>query len=144
VVLMLTDLSRGESLWLLGSVSAGRIVFTQHAMPAIRLVNHMLDGADIIIRTPPGAAVVSAADNAQGVVVAYEVDAVSPRGHLGWSVVVVGTAYLVRNPGEVARYQQALSLWVASEMDQVIRIRPGIVTGFRLDGDVGIDSTPGS
>ena len=42
----LTELTRGESLRLLGSVPLGRIVFTLHAMPAIRLVNHLLDGED--------------------------------------------------------------------------------------------------
>lgn len=140
----LVELSRGQSLRLLGSVSLGRIVFTQHAMPAIRVVNHALDGADIIVRSHTGAAVISAADNARGVVVAYEADAVSLADHLGWSVVVTGTAQLVRDPGEVARYQAALTPWVAGEMDQVIRIRPEIVTGFRLDGDTGSGSAPGS
>lgn len=47
-------------------------------MPAIRVVNHMLDGGDIIIRSHSGAAAVSAADSARGVVVAYEADTVSP------------------------------------------------------------------
>jgi len=59
-------------------VSLGRIVFTRRAMPAIRVVNHMLDGGDIIIRSHSGAAAVSAADSARGVVVAYEADTVSP------------------------------------------------------------------
>lgn len=49
-------------------------------------------------------------------------------------MVVTGTAHLVRDPGEAARYQQTLTPWVTGEMDQVIRIRPGIITGFRLDG----------
>jgi hypothetical protein len=35
-----TELSGEQSLRLLGSVPASRIVFTEHAMPAIRLVNH--------------------------------------------------------------------------------------------------------
>ena len=50
----LTGLTREQSLWLLGSVSLGRIVFAQDAMPAIRLVNHMLDGTGIIIRSHSG------------------------------------------------------------------------------------------
>jgi hypothetical protein len=58
--LRLTGLTREESLRLLGSVSLARIVFTQHAMPAIRPVNHALDGGDIIIRSHSGAAVVTA------------------------------------------------------------------------------------
>jgi hypothetical protein len=130
----LTELSREQSLRLLGSVSLGRVVFTQHAMPAIRLVNHILEGGDIMIRGHSGAAVVSAADGETGSVVAYEADAVSPCDHFGWSVVVTGIATLVRDVAEVARYQRALNPWVTGEMDQVIRIRPEIVTGFRLSG----------
>jgi hypothetical protein len=138
----LTELDRGHSLRLLGSVSLGRIVFTQHAMPAIRPVNHVLDGGDIIIRSHSGAAIVSETSTASGVVVAYEADAIDPVERLGWSVVVTGTASLVRDPSDVARYQQILVPWVAREMDQVIRIRPGIVTGFRLDGQAGSRSAP--
>lgn len=132
----LTELTRGESLRLLGSVPLGRIVFTLHAMPAIRLVNHLLDGEDIVIRTHSGAAVVSAAGAAQGVVVAYEADAVDPGDHHGWSVVVTGTAHLLTDPGQVARWQSALSPWVTGEMDQVIRIQSEIVTGYRLGNEV--------
>ena len=129
----LTDLDRGEALRLLGSVSLGRIVFTQRAMPAVRPVNHILDSTGIIIRSHSGAAIISEADTARGAVVAYEADNINPNYLLGWSVVVTGIARLVRDPGELARYRQALLPWVDREMDQVIRIQPEVVTGFRLD-----------
>jgi nitroimidazol reductase NimA-like FMN-containing flavoprotein (pyridoxamine 5'-phosphate oxidase superfamily) len=128
----LTELDRSQALRLLGSVALGRIVFTRHAMPAIRPVNHVLDAGHIIIRSHSGAAVVSEADTDCGVVVAYEADDIDPVTHLGWSVVVTGTAYLVTDAGEKGRYQQLLTPWLDGEMDQVIRIRPAIVTGFRL------------
>jgi nitroimidazol reductase NimA-like FMN-containing flavoprotein (pyridoxamine 5'-phosphate oxidase superfamily) len=128
----LTELDRGQALRLLSSVALGRIVFTWHAMPAIRPVNHVLDAGDIIIRSHSGAGVVSNADTDRGVVVAYEADDIDPLTHLGWSVVVTGTAYLVTDPGQKNRYEQMLTPWVDREMDQVIRIRPAIVTGFRL------------
>lgn len=131
----LTELTREQALRLLGSVPLGRIAFTQHALPAIRLVNHLLDRGDIIIRSHSGTAIVSAAAAAQGAVVAYEADAVDPNDHHGWSVIVTGTAHLVTDPGQVAHYQQALTPWVTGDMDQVIRVRPGIVTGYRLDGE---------
>ncbi len=130
----LTELPRGQALRLLDSVTLGRIVFTRHAMPAVRPVNHVLDAGHIIIRSHSGAAVVSEADTGRGVVVAYEADDIDPVAHLGWSVVVTGTAHLVTGSGEVARYQRMLTPWAGGEMDQVIRIRPAIVTGFRLGG----------
>jgi len=129
----LTELDRGEALRLLGSVSLGRVVFTQRAMPAVRPVNHILDSTGIIIRSHSGAAIISEVDTARGAVVAYEADNINPNYLLGWSVVVTGIARLVRDPGELARYRQALIPWVDRQMDQVIRIQPEVVTGFRLD-----------
>jgi len=138
---LLTELDRGQALRLLGSVTLGRIVFSRLAMPAIRPVNHVIDAGHIIIRSHSGTAVVSEADTDRGVVVAYEADDFDPFSRLGWSVVVTGTAHLVTDDGEKARYQQLLTPWVTGEMDQVIRIDPAIVTGFRLDSQGG---TPGS
>lgn len=132
---LLTELTREESVRLLSSVSLGRIVFTHRALPAIRPVNHIVDNGDVIIRSNLGTAVVSAANTARGVVVAYEADAIDPEEHRGWSVIVTGTAYLVHDTQEVARYERELRPWVAGEMDQVIRIRPEMITGFRLDGE---------
>ena len=129
----LTELDRGEALRLLGSVSLGRVVFTQRAMPAVRPVNHILDSTGIIIRSHSRAAIISEVDTARGAVVAYEADNINPNYLLGWSVVVTGIARLVRDPGELARYRQVLVPWVDRDMDQVIRIQPEVVTGFRLD-----------
>ena len=129
----LTELDRGEALRLLGSVSLGRIVFTHRAMPAVRPVNHILDSTGIVIRSHSGAAIISEADSVRGAVVAYEADNINPNFLLGWSVVVTGIARLVRDPAELARYREALVPWVDREMDQVIRIQPEVITGFRLD-----------
>ncbi len=128
----LTELDSGHALRLLSSVALGRIVFTVRALPAIRPVNHILDAGHIIIRTHSGAAVVSDTDNDRGVVVAYEADDIDPVTRLGWSVVVTGTAHLVTETAQKNRYQQMLTPWLDKEMDQVIRIRPAIITGFRL------------
>ena len=66
------ELTAAESWQLLTSVSLGRIVFTQHAMPAIRPVNHLVDDQAIIIRSHLGAAIVAHAGADDGVVVCYE------------------------------------------------------------------------
>jgi hypothetical protein len=128
------ELSPDESLRLLGSVSLGRIVFTQHALPAIRPVNHVLDNGDIILRTHEGAALAASAREAgpPGVVVAYEADDIDPDTHLGWSVVATGFAQLVTDPHELARYRAALHPWIDRTMDYAVRIRPDLVTGVRL------------
>ncbi len=125
----------GEESWqLLSSVSLGRIVFTLHAMPAIRPVNHLVDDQTIIIRSHLGSAIAGRAAGKDGAVVCYEADELDPVRHTGWSVIVTGMARLVRDPVAIARYQQLLEPWVAVQMDHVIAIRPEIITGIRLLG----------
>ncbi|WP_406164735.1 pyridoxamine 5'-phosphate oxidase family protein [Streptomyces sp. NBC_00996] len=128
------ELDSGEALRLLGSVSVGRVVFTRHALPTIRPVNHILDNGDIVIRTHEGAALTSRTREPapSGVVVAYEADTIAPATHLGWSVVATGYAQLVTDPRELARYQELLHPWVQQTMDHAVRIRPDLVTGILL------------
>ncbi|ARP68615.1 pyridoxamine 5'-phosphate oxidase family protein [Streptomyces pluripotens] len=129
------DLDRAEALRLLGSVPLGRIVFTRQALPTVHPVNHVLDGGDIVIRTPEGVALTSQSGPAEriGVVVAYEADAIDPDTHLGWSVVVTGYARLVTDPGELARIRSLLRTWAPLQgMDHAVRIRPELVTGVLL------------
>src|SRR5690349_8214203 len=87
-------LDRAEALGLVATVSLGRIVFTQHALPAVRPVNHLVEAGNIIVRIHDDGALASLAAPADGpgVVVAYEADAIDPVTHLGWSVVVTGYA----------------------------------------------------
>jgi hypothetical protein len=127
----LIELDRAEAIRLLAGAEFGRIVFTAHALPAIRPVNHLVHHGEIIIRSHLGGAIRHAVGGA-GVVVAYEADEIDPRRRLGWSVVVTGYARQVTDPDEVAGFEAALTPWVDRAMDTVIRIRPEIVTGFRL------------
>jgi hypothetical protein len=128
----LTNLSRQDCLRLLGSVPLGRIVFTAGALPAIRPVNHALVDDDIVIRTQLGSSIGTGARRG-GVVVAYEADEIDLIAHTGWSVVVTGIAELVRDPDELVRYAGAPAPWVDQPTDCVIRIRPELVNGYRLD-----------
>ncbi|MFB7169949.1 pyridoxamine 5'-phosphate oxidase family protein [Streptomyces sp. NPDC056254] len=128
------DLATEEALELLGSVALGRIVFTQHALPAVRPVNHLVDGGDIIIR-PHEASTLSAvleAEEGTGVVVAYEADAIDPATHLGWSVVATGYATAVTDPVQLERYSHLLRPWAGGMFSGAIRVTPGLITGFRL------------
>ena len=128
------ELDSAEAMRLLSGVSFGRIVFTQHALPTIRPVNHVLVDGDIVIRTHEGAALTRRTRHAgdPGVVVAYEADAIDPDTQLGWSVVVTGYAHLVTDPDELARYLSLLRPWAEQTMDYAVRIRPDLVTGVRL------------
>lgn len=127
----LKELPRQEALRLLSEVPIGRIVFTRHALPAIRPVNHIVADGDIVIRTNLGTAI-SSEVAPYGAVVAFEADSIDPEEHLGWSVIVTGVARLVDDPEEAARFRDRLRPWVSGEMDQVIRIHPEMINGFEL------------
>ncbi|MFE9559996.1 pyridoxamine 5'-phosphate oxidase family protein [Streptomyces sp. NPDC006487] len=131
------ELDRTEALMLLATVSLGRIVFTQHALPAVRPVNHLVEGEDIIVRIHDDGALASlvAPADVPGVVVAYEADAIDPVTHFGWSVVVTGYACPVTDADEVARFASLLRPWVGHPMTGALRIRPDLVTGFRLEAE---------
>lgn len=135
----LVAVGRVEALRLLSATPFGRIVFSQHALPAIRPVNHVFDGRDIIIRTHEGAALTNAATGPgsnTGVVVAYEADQIDPHTRVGWSVVVTGYARVVTDPAEAERFLEVVQPWVEGSMDVVVRITPDLVTGYRLEAPV--------
>ncbi|MEU2155888.1 pyridoxamine 5'-phosphate oxidase family protein [Streptomyces sp. NPDC019396] len=129
------QLGRVECLRLLGSVSLGRIVFTHQALPAIRPVNHLMDGEDIIVQLHDGATLASIVtpNQAAGVVVAYEADVIDLETHVGWSVVVTGYAHGVTDESELARFAARLRPWAQHPaMNAALRIRPDLVTGLQV------------
>lgn len=140
---ILVELDPAEALALLAGAGYGRVVFTQHAMPAIRPVNHLIDDNHIIIRTRLSAAL-STAVRTPDPVVAYQADAIDAASHLGWSVVVTGLARPITDPDRITRYRTLLRPWVNQPVDTIIGIRTDIITGFRLVGDVALTTTTGA
>jgi Pyridoxamine 5'-phosphate oxidase len=140
----LRAVTRGEALSLLAGTSLGRIVFTEKAMPAVRPASHLMEDGVIIVRSHDGSAVVPAgageripgAERVAGAgretVVAYQVDDIDIGTRLGWSVVVTGPATPILDPAAVERYSVVLAPWTSAGPGQLIRIYPGIVTGYRL------------
>jgi nitroimidazol reductase NimA-like FMN-containing flavoprotein (pyridoxamine 5'-phosphate oxidase superfamily) len=130
------ELTEAECWQLLASAPLGRVVFTQHALPAIRPVNHLVDDRAIIIRSHLRSAITARAADQEGngVVVCYEADDINVARHTGWSVIATGWARLVSDPALVTRYERELEPWVDRPMDYVIAIRPQIITGIRLVG----------
>jgi hypothetical protein len=139
------ELTRSQSIEVLGTVPVGRIVFTHHALPAVRPVNHLVADDLIIVRATGGAAITAAAEY-RGMVVAYEADAFDPARRLGWSVIVIGTARLITDPVVAARYRCQLDPWITGPTYDVIAISTDIVHGYRLvPGDLftGNEATMG-
>ncbi|WP_218026992.1 pyridoxamine 5'-phosphate oxidase family protein [Cellulosimicrobium cellulans] len=126
----LSELTPEESYALLATVPVGRIVYTDHALPAIQPVNFVLDGPDVVFRTAEGSKLAVAASRA---VVAFEVDQFDAEARSGWSVVLVGRTFEVTEPVERARLLALpLVTFVPGARDRVIKVVPRIVTGRRI------------
>ena len=129
----LQRLSRDECLALLASVPVGRIIYTRRALPAVELVNFVLDEGDIVIRTD-GSGKLAAAT--RGAVVAFAADQLDLDTQSGWSVTAIGPSGEVTDPDELARLRTiGLTPWAMGARDHFIRISPVMLNGRRLGTD---------
>jgi nitroimidazol reductase NimA-like FMN-containing flavoprotein (pyridoxamine 5'-phosphate oxidase superfamily) len=127
----LVQLTRSRAVELLGSVRVGRLAFSHEGLPAIRPVNHLVEGESVLVRATPGAAF-TLASGGYGIEVAYEADAIDEESRLGWSVIVRGTARLLDDQTAAERYRTRLRPWISGAADDVITISADVVTGYRL------------
>jgi nitroimidazol reductase NimA-like FMN-containing flavoprotein (pyridoxamine 5'-phosphate oxidase superfamily) len=120
-------------LELLAQCSLGRVAFTERALPAIRPVNYALVGHQLVLSTQAE----GLGRRLDGQVVAFEVDDIDAAGGSGRSVVVMGTARLLRSPGELMRLAADPLVSMASgRHDARICIVPGEMTGRRIQPTV--------
>ncbi|MGW0199721.1 pyridoxamine 5'-phosphate oxidase family protein [Nonomuraea sp. NPDC003201] len=123
-------LSREECLGLLSTTPIGRIVFTEHALPAVQPVNFHLDGRSIVIRTSTGSKLAAATRHA---VVAFEADEFDSELRTGWSVTAVGQARAVTDPDEIHRLAALpLTTWAPGNRDHYIVVDAQELSGRRI------------
>ncbi|GAA5152247.1 MULTISPECIES: pyridoxamine 5'-phosphate oxidase family protein [Amycolatopsis] len=131
----LRALSPRQCMDLLSSGTVGRLAFSEHAMPAIRPVNFLLHGGDLVIRTSRTGSIAKLVDE----VVAFEVDDIDPATHTGWSVVVVGKIHPVTNIEELVTLADPRRRpWPGGERSCFLRLPIDIVSGRTFEAyDVG-------
>lgn len=124
-------LDEAECLELLRQGSIGRVAVTIGAVPAVFPVNFgVLDDGAVVFRTGTGTKLDAAMRNA---VIAFEVDEVDPVHHEGWSVLVVGIADELRDPGLVERaLHLPLASWAPGAKDHLVCVHPEFVSGRRI------------
>ncbi len=122
------ELLASESLKLLASVPLGRIAFSQSALPAIRSVNHVVDGDFVITR----ARLSAHPRRPTPQVVSYQADEIDPDTCLGWSVSVTGMARPVTDPDDICRYDTLLGPWTDLSSDHLLRIDATVITGVEF------------
>ncbi len=121
-------LSASESWNLLAGMSLGRLVTSVSGQPEIFPVNFVVQRRTVLFRTAEGTKLVSAAVNNH---VLFEAD--DHDASQGWSVVVKGTARMLRTLEELeeAEFAQLLP-WTATLKQHYIRVMPISVTGRRF------------
>jgi len=123
-------LDEQECLKLLASVPIGRLVFTLGGLPAVRLVNFVVDDDSIVFATTDGDKYRAAE---RGDVVAFEVDEVDLDRHLGWTVTAAGRLSVI-DPDEAAALRSTLPLrpWALNRDLHPIRLHIEVLEGRRL------------
>ena len=121
-------LSTPECWSLLAAHALGRLVTSVDGRPAIFPVNFAVQNRTVLFRTAQGTKLVSAAINHN---VLFEADdhGISE----GWSVIVSGSAALLRSAEDIAEAERVgLVPWTSSDKDHYVRIRPHSITGRRF------------
>lgn len=127
------ELSWHESLRLLTGAPVGRIVYSEHALPAVQPVNFVVDDEAVVFRATEGSRLARAVDNA---VVAFEADEYDPAAGTGWSVAVVGKCEPVSEPREIARLSGLVPLhWAPVGAGRFVRISIAELSGRRIGPD---------
>jgi nitroimidazol reductase NimA-like FMN-containing flavoprotein (pyridoxamine 5'-phosphate oxidase superfamily) len=104
----LVELRRAECLTLLAGEGVGRVVVTQQSLPAAHPVHYVLDGEEVVFRTPHGSTLAAAVMHS---VVAFQADEIDLDTRAGWTVYGIGEAYEVLEPVRLEALQWALSPW---------------------------------
>jgi len=123
--LRMIEVSGTEALWLLEGSALGRLVYPQRDLTVVRPGRHTWEYGRVVVRTPAPAAAIS-------VDATYHVDEVREATGTGWSVTVAGRVDVITDPDEAAHYSRTLSGWTHGPHDNLLRLHPTTVSGFRL------------
>ncbi|MGW6912456.1 pyridoxamine 5'-phosphate oxidase family protein [Kitasatospora sp. NPDC054939] len=124
-------LGEDECLRLLSTVPVGRVVYTEHALPAVLPVSFEVDrDGRLVLAVRRDSATARALD---GTVVAFQADVLDPVTRTGWSVLVHGRADVLRDPEQYRRAMRSgLRPWVGDPDPMFVVVVPELVSGRRL------------
>jgi hypothetical protein len=116
-----------ECLRLLRSVSIGRVVYTESALPAVRPVTFAAPDGEVVIPAGKG----SWGPKLDGTVVAFEAGDIDAGTRSGWSVVAVGRARLVTDPSTLPGFGTTGRPWGPETERLLLAIDIEHITGRR-------------
>lgn len=131
------SLQREQWIELMRTLSVGRLIFTEHALPAVQLVDFRWWRGDVVIRMTDASALSVVSRNH---VVAFEADAFDADLGRGWSVTVVGHCTVITEVPDLIELCAMFSRpWEGSRCDYFVRIRSEMVSGRRIARELGDD-----
>ncbi len=126
----LRDLGPDACRTLLSTHGVGRVAVSTPEGPAVIPVNYEVVDDAIVFRTAPDSAPAAAV----GKDVAFEVDHVDEAMSQGWSVLAVGPARMITEPGEVRNLADRAHTkpWAGGSREMWVSIQPTRLTGRRI------------
>ncbi|WP_406391219.1 hypothetical protein OG806_07345 [Streptomyces sp. NBC_00882] len=113
-------------------MTVGALIHGGSRPSGARVLRHFRDAGHLVVRVqltaPPGLL------GCPGLLT-YQTDHLDPNDHTGWTVTVTGSAQTVTDACLQARYCLPLRARPEDRHEQLVRIRPRIVTGYRLVRD---------
>jgi nitroimidazol reductase NimA-like FMN-containing flavoprotein (pyridoxamine 5'-phosphate oxidase superfamily) len=125
---LLQPLDDDQCRRLLGSVQFGRVAVVEGGRPLIVVLNHVVDGNDVLFRTRADARLARLTDG-RIVHASFEVDSALPLGASGWSVIAVGHLAREHDEERQARARSTIKAWAEGDRDVVLRLEVHEVTG---------------
>ncbi len=129
----LFELPEEECLRLLARGHLGRVGLVEEGRAVVLPVNYTFHEGAVVFQSTEGSKLEAAA---AGRTVAFEIDAIDPIYHGGFSVLAYGPAGIVEAPDEIERLTELpVKPWWPEAHDRWIRIPVEVVTGRRLRSD---------
>jgi nitroimidazol reductase NimA-like FMN-containing flavoprotein (pyridoxamine 5'-phosphate oxidase superfamily) len=128
-VITVEALDRATCWSLIDRQSVGRVAMLRRRRPMILPVTYVLDGETIVYRTADGSTLVPFGGAED---MAFEIDGVDDERQLGWSVVVVGRATIIRDQAEIGRLAGTLEPWAPGDRGVFVALRCDEVSGRQV------------
>lgn len=122
---------RQRECWaLLRTPEVGRLCYTESAMPVIRAVPFVVDGASVVVALRPSAARPDVFVDAT--IVAFEAGEWPYGQRAGWSVHFVGKAQAVPAHEVADIVDLGLTPWIDGEPALYVRVRTEVLVGIQV------------
>jgi hypothetical protein len=125
----LEDLDAEACLRLLAATVFGRLAVVDGGRPVIIVLNHLVDGRDVIFRTTQDALLSRLTEDDRAVHAAFEVDSAFPVGRSGSSVIATGLLVREKDAKRLAAARSRITAWADGERDTVLRLKVDQLTG---------------